>query len=110
MAKKRSYSSAEKQSYKRGFLAGLFSGKKKKSSNRKNYTVVKKRTLADIPNHFQHNVLFDNDRYKSIYYQYKNEFGFNHETARDYALTMFKKEYGDSILRKHYNLKWKICD
>ena len=40
--RKRSYSFAEKQSYKRGFLAGLFSGKKKKSSNRKNNTVVKK--------------------------------------------------------------------
>ena len=103
-SKKRNYSTAEKQSYKRGFLAGLFSAKKKKSSNSKNFTVVKKRTLADIPNHYQHNVLFDNDTYRGIYHHYVREMGFEHEKARDYALTMYKKEYGDKILRKHYDL------
>lgn len=102
--KKRSYTAAEKQSYKRGFLAGLFSAKKNKSSNSKKSTVVKKRTLADIPNSFQHNVLFDDDTYKGIYRHYVREMGLEHETARDYALTMYKKKYGDKILREHYGL------
>lgn len=102
--KKRSYSTAEKQSYKRGFLAGLFFAKKKKSSNSKNYTVVKKRTLADIPSHYQHYVLIDNDTYKGIYNHYVKEMGFEHEKARDYALKMYKKQYGDKIFRKHYGV------
>ncbi len=102
--KKKSFSSAEKKSFKRGFLAGLFSVKERKTSKQLKPKSVKRRTLSDIPNHYQHNVLFDNDTYKGIYYHYLREMGLEHEKARDYALTFYKKEYGDKILRKHYNL------
>jgi len=60
--------------------------------------------LADIPNNYQHNVLFNDERYLNIYRHFSRELGFEHEKARDYALHMYKTEFGDKVLRDHYEL------
>ena len=99
---KKQYSAAEKKSYKRGFFAGLIASNKKKASGRSQS--AKKRTLADIPNNYQHNVLFNDERYLNIYRHFSRELGFEHEKARDYALHMYKTEFGDKVLRDHYEL------
>ena len=98
---RKNYSISERKSYRNGFFAGLFASKKnnrflrKKSGNR---------TVNDIPKNYRHNVLFSDERYKNIYGHYSRELGFEHEKARDYALQMYRKEYGDSVLKKHYNI------
>ena len=97
----KNYSVSERKSYRKGFFAGLYVRKKNnRASNKQNGT----RTVNDIPKNYQHNVLFSDERYKNLYGHYSREFGFEHEKARDYALHMYRKEYGDSVLKKHYKI------
>lgn len=65
---KKTYSAAEKKSYKRGFFAGLFSAKKKKSSSKYNKSKSKKHTrtlMEDIKYYRAHNlgVLYRDGKY-----------------------------------------------
>ena len=80
---------------------------KKASKNTNKNNVTSKsgfRSIADIPIHYQHNVLFSDDRYANMYRRSRMELGMDHDDARDYSLYMYKKEFGDKVLREHYDL------
>lgn len=112
------YNSKEQAIWKKGFFSGLFKSKKKSSkkifknntkSNSARITKPKKQksgfnSLNDVPNWCKHNVLFDDARYKGLYINFSRELGFEHETARDMALDVYKKQFGDSVLKEHYDL------
>ena len=105
--KKKTYSSSEKKSFRKGFLLGLFTSKKKKvSHNAKKHSFS---SVDQIPLNNQHNVLFSDDRYRSIREQllfsgrYDGDPG-SKDLMKD-SVALYKSRYGDSYLRKHYGIK-----
>ncbi len=99
---KKKYSASERKSYKKGFFAGLFARKKKNDAKQPKNKHGK--TLSDYPNWGKHNVLFDDADYKRFYYG-ALDMGFEHEKARDIALSIYSKEYNDRKLKEHYGIK-----
>lgn len=107
---------AEKIAYKKGLFAGLFGNKQQKQTKIKikkvdktNLIQQKKsgsgfKSLNEVPNWCKHNVLFSDGRYKGLYHNFVQELGLDHEEARDLALDNYKKLFGDSVLKKHYDL------
>ncbi len=98
---RKKYSTSERKSYRNGFLAGLFARKKKRNSSKKTSDF---RSVNDIPKNYQHNVLFSDERYQSIYKLHRDQFGLGHEGAVEPALRTYKEKYGDAVLKKHYNI------
>ncbi len=94
------YSSSERKSYRNGFLAGLFARKKKRNSSKKTSDF---RTVNKIPLNYQHNVLFSDERYRDMYKSYIDN-GFEVGEAYKLAIPKYKKKYGDSVLKEHYNI------
>ena len=94
------YSSSQRASWKAGFFAGLFARKKTNKSLKK---AKQKRTLNDIPLNYQHNVLFSDGRYQDIYRSYVRK-GCGVSEAYKLAIPKYKKKYGDSVLKEHYDI------
>ena len=96
------YSSAEKRSFKKGFLSGLLAGKRKNIINKPKNKHGK--TLDDYPNWAKHNVLFEDNSYRR-FLRGAYEMGYEDEKARDIALHLYSKECGDKKLKEHYGIK-----
>ena len=97
---RKTYSASERKSYRKGFLAGLFASRKNEKVPRNKYG----KSLNDYPNWAKHNVLFDDESYRSFYHG-AQEMGFEHEKARDIALGIYSKECKDKKLKEHYDIK-----
>ena len=97
------YSASERQSWKRGFFAGLFLSKKKK----KKTTKSPYRTVSDIPYNYQHNVLFSDERYADLFRSLWRSGRYKQASKEhiDATLREYKKRYGDKVLREHYHIK-----
>ena len=102
MYRGKKYSAAEKKSYKRGFFAGTFAAKKKNISSKPKNKYGK--TLDDYPNWAKHNVLFEDNSYRSFLHG-AYEMGYEGEKARDIALHLYSKECGDKKLKEHYEIQ-----
>ena len=107
---KRSYSTAEKKSWKRGFFAGLFSSKgtsqniKKVSSVKQKNSKYKK--VSDIPFGYQHNVLFADENYSSLFRSLANrrDYAFGSDEHIKETLSIYKRSFGDKKLKEHYGI------
>ena len=110
-SRKKRFSPAEKKAFRKGFLSGLFRSKKKKV--KKSIVVVKKKhsfsSIDQIPYNNQHNVLFDDERYRTIRDQLHYSGAYGYDIASDDlikdSLALYKRRYGDSVLKKHYGIK-----
>lgn len=71
-----------------------------KKTNVSKNVKLKRSSINNIPLNYQHNVLFSDERYYNIYHSYIRD-GLGTEEAYTLAIPMYKKKYGDSVLKKH---------
>ena len=90
---KKSYSSAERKSYKRGFFAGLFASKKKKKVVKK--PAVKRKQSPSV----WHNQHFDDPLYKAAYRYAK----YCQSKCRDIPGAEISDDEALKNARSHYN-------
>ncbi len=109
-SKKRSYSIAEKKSWKRGFLAGLFSSKRTTKNTKKVSSVKQKNSkykkVSDIPFDYQHNVLFADENYSSLFRSLANhrDYAFGSDEHIKETLSIYKRSFGDKKIKDHYGI------
>ena len=94
----------EKKAFKQGFFAGLY---KKKGNGATKIKPVGYSSVKEIPVNYQHNVLMSDSRYIEIRRNLDNDPNY-YKTGSAFnadAVSLYKKKYGDSFLKRHYGIK-----